>query len=120
LIVLDDIPYGFGARFQREKGCLPGAHKSFRQEICDILNNPNEDAPQVCFLTRVAGSGKSAVAHLIIRLYNEQKRLGSSYCFTSTDVASHNPKNLFSTIARDLSDHNPQYKAALWEVVKDD
>jgi len=114
------MPYAFGARFEREKGCLPGTRKSFLQEICDILNNPDEDAPRVCFLTGVAGSGKSAVAHSIARLYDEQKRLGSSYCFASTDVASRNPKNLFSTIARDLSDHDPQYKAALWEVVKDD
>ena len=113
------MPYACGARFEREKGCLPGTRESFLQEICDILNNPNEDAPRICFVTGVAGSGKSAVAHSIARLYDEQKRLGSSYCFSSTDVASRNPKNLFSTIARDLSDHDPQYKAALWEVVKD-
>ena len=74
----------------------------------------------MCLLTGVAGSGKSAVAHSIARLYDGQKRLGSSYCFTSTDAANRNPKNLFSTIARDLSDHDPQYKSALWKVVKDD
>jgi len=114
------MPYAFGARFEREKGCLPGTRESFLQEICDILNNPDEDAPRVCFLTGVAGSGKSAVAHSIARLYDGQKRLGSSYFFASTGVACRNPKTLFSTIARDLSDHDPQYKAALWEVVKDD
>jgi hypothetical protein len=27
---------------------------------------------------------------------------------------------MFSTIARDLSDHDPQYKSALWDIVKDD
>ena len=118
-IDLNDMPYASGAGFEWEKGCLPGTRESIIRDICDVLNNPNEDAPRVCLLTGVAGSGKSAVAHSIARLYDEQKRLGSSYCFSSTDVASRNPKNLFSTIARDLSDHDPQYKTALWRVVKD-
>jgi hypothetical protein len=114
------MPYAFGARFEREKGCLAGTRESFLQEICDVLNNADEDAPRVCLLTGVAGSGKSAVAHSIARLYDEQNRLGSSYCFASTDVANRNPRNLFSTVARDLSDHDPQYKSSLWQVVKDD
>ena len=112
------MPYALGARYAEEKGCLPGTRESLLAEIYDILNNPNEDAPRVCLLTGVAGSGKSAVAHSIARLYDGQKRLGSSYCFASSDVASQNPKNIFSTIARDLSDHDPQYKFALLEVVK--
>ena len=114
------MPYAFGARFEQEKGCLPGTRESFLGEICDVLNNADEDAPRVCLLIGVAGSGKSAVAHSIARLFDGQKRLGSSYCFASTDVANRTPKNLFSTIARDLSDHDPQYKSALWQVVKDD
>lgn len=116
---LKDIPYAHGARYAQEKGCLPGTRKSILQVILDILNDPGEDAPRVCLLTGVAGSGKSAIAHSIARLYDQQERLGSSYCFSSTDVARRNPENLFSTIARDLSDHDPQYKSALWGVVKD-
>jgi hypothetical protein len=114
------MPYAFGARFEQEKECLPGTRESFLREICDVLNNADEDAPRVCLLTGVAGSGKSAVAHSVARLYDGQKRLGSSFCFTSTDVANRNPKNLFTTIARDLCDRDPQYKSALWQVVKDD
>ena len=114
------MPYAFGARFEQEKKCLPGTRESLLQEIYAILNNPDENAPRVCLVTGVAGSGKSAVAHSIAQLYDGQKRLGSSYCFASTDVANRNPKNLFSTIARDLSDRDPQYKSALWQVVKND
>ena len=112
------MPYA-EARYVREKGCLPGTRESLIREICDILNDPAEDAPRVCLLTGVAGSGKSAVAHSIARLYDGQKRLASSYCFASTDVKNRNPRNLFATIARDLCDHDPQYKSALWRVVKD-
>ncbi|KAF8549975.1 WD40 repeat-like protein, partial [Imleria badia] len=119
-IDLNDMPYAFGARYAQEKGCLPGTRESFLSDICGVLNNPDEDAPRVCLLIGVAGSGKSAVAHSIARLYDGQKRLGSSYFFASTDAARRNPQNLFSTIARDLSDHDPQFKAALWGVVKED
>ena len=113
------MPYARGARYAEEKGCLLGTRESLIREICDTLNDPAEDAPRVCLLTGVAGSGKSAVAHSIARLYEEQERLGSSYCFSSADVAMRNPRNLFSTIALDLSDHDSQYKYALWKIVKD-
>ena len=118
-IKLNDMPYASGARYTQEKGCLPGTRESVLREICDILNNPAEDAPQVCLLTGVAGSGKSAIAHSIARLYDGQKRLGSSYCFSSSDVARRNPQNLFTTIARDLADQDHQFKSALLGIVKD-
>ena len=119
-IDLDRLPYAEGARFQWEKGCLPGTREAFLKEICDMLNNPDEDAPRVCLLTGVAGSGKSAVAHSVARLYDGQKRLGSSFCFSRTDVAHRNPTNLFTTIARDLSYRDPQYMAGLCQVLKND
>ncbi|KAF8557376.1 hypothetical protein OG21DRAFT_308221 [Imleria badia] len=118
-IDLNDMPYAFGARYDPGRGCLPGTQESFLRNICDILDNPDKDTPRVCLLTGVAGSGKSAVAHSIARLYDERKRLGSSFFFARADVASRNPKTLFRNIARDLSDLDPHYKSALWEVVKD-
>ncbi|KAF8555286.1 hypothetical protein OG21DRAFT_1483959 [Imleria badia] len=118
-IDLSDIPHAFDARFDPEKGCLPATRQSLISEIFDIIHDPKENAPQVCLLTGVAGSGKSAVAHTIAHIYNGQKRLGSSYFFAEAEIANRNPKYLFSTIARDLSELDPQYKSALWEVVKD-
>ena len=118
-IDLNDIPYAASARYVEEKECLPGTREGVIQEICDILNDPAEDAPRVCLLTAIAGSGKSAVAHPIARLYDGQQRLGSSYCFLRSDVVKRNPQNVFSTISRDLSDHDPEFKSALWKVVKD-
>ncbi|KAG6374093.1 hypothetical protein JVT61DRAFT_4736 [Boletus reticuloceps] len=116
---LNDMLYAFRARYAQEKGCLPGTRESFLTEICDFLNNVDEGASQVCLLTGVAGSGKSSVAHSIARLYDGQQQLGSSYCFVRSNVASRNPENLFSTITCDLVDHDPQYKSALWGIVKE-
>jgi hypothetical protein len=118
-IDLNDMPYTAGAGYVPEKGCLHGTREVVIREICDILNNPAKDAPRVCLLTGAAGSGKSAVAHSISRLYDGQKRLGSSYFFVRSDGAKRNPQNVFSTLSRDLSDHDPQFKSALWRVVKD-
>ncbi|KAG9310836.1 hypothetical protein JVU11DRAFT_8689 [Chiua virens] len=115
---LKDIPYALSARYVQEKRCLPGTREGIIQEICDILNNPDETAPRLCLLTGVAGSGKSAVAHSIAQLYDEQERLGSSYCFLRSDVAKRNPQNLFSTIACDLSEKDPQYRSELYRVVE--
>ena len=112
------MPYARGARYVQEKGCLPGTREAIIQDICNILNHTDENAPRVCLLTGVAGSGKSAVAHSIARLYDGQERLGSSYCFLRSDVTKRNPQNFFSTIALDLSDHDLQYKAELCRVVK--
>ena len=117
-IDLNDIPYARGARYVEEKGCLPGTRETIIQDICGVLNNPGEGGPRVCLLTGVAGSGKSAVAHSIARLYDGQKRLGSSYCFLRSDVTRRNPQNFFSTVALDLADHDPQYKTELCQIVK--
>ncbi|KAF8549958.1 hypothetical protein OG21DRAFT_1381002, partial [Imleria badia] len=107
-----------GASYDLGGGCLPGTRESLLRDICGILDNPDEHAPRVCLLTGVAGSRKSAVAHSIAQLYDERKQLGTSYFFSRTEIASRNPKTLFNTIARDLCDLDPQYKSALWEVVK--
>ncbi|KAG9308623.1 hypothetical protein JVU11DRAFT_11731 [Chiua virens] len=114
---LDDMPYAKGARHDQDKGCLTGTRDEVLRELREILSNPAEDAPRVCLLTGFAGSGKSAVAHSMARWFEGQKRLVSSYCFARTDVARRNPTNLFSTVARDLCDHNAEYKSALWKVV---
>ncbi|KAF8552958.1 hypothetical protein OG21DRAFT_1498054 [Imleria badia] len=114
----DSMLYSRASSYNLCMGCLPGTRQSFLRDICDILDNPDQDAP-LCLLTGVAGSGKSAVAHSIAQLYAKQKQLGSAYFFDKTDLANRNPNNLFSTIARNLAYRDPQYKSALWEIVKD-
>lgn len=64
-IDLNDMGYAFDARLYLKRGCLPRIRGPLLHEICDILDDPNEGAPQVCFLTGVTGSGKSAVAYSI-------------------------------------------------------
>ena len=96
VIDLSGIPYVLGTRYAQEKGCLARMRGSFLAEIRDVLNNLDKGAPRVCLLTGVVGSGKSAVAHTISRLYDRQKRPGSLYCFSRTDVTRESqPKKSF-------------------------
>ena len=118
-IDLSNMPYAFGARYAQEKGCLLGTQESVICKICDVLNNTDENGPQLCLLTGVASSGKSTIAHSIAQLYDRQKRLGLSYFFSSTNVAKRNTKNLFTTIACDLADLDRQFKLALCKIIRD-
>jgi hypothetical protein len=55
------------------------------------------------------------VAHTIAWLYNGQH--SPSYFFSRPNVRR-NPQNCFSTIVRDLSDQNGQFRVELWKSVK--
>jgi hypothetical protein len=118
-IDLSGIHYAEGARYYPEKGCLPGTRKEIIDEITQWINSPNGDAvPRIFFLSGVAGSGKSAIAHTIAQLFDQQGRLGSSYCFDCADQVNRRPSNLLSTIALDIADLDLQWKTSLGRIVK--
>ena len=113
------MPYAKGARFDAERGCLPGTREEIIEEIIQWINNSNGDvASRIFFLAGVAGSGKSAIAHTVAQQFAQLGRLGSSYCFDRADLANRNPRNLFSTIALNIADLDRQWKMSLCNVVK--
>jgi hypothetical protein len=119
-IDLNDMVYAEGARFDPEKVCLPHTRDDVIDEINRWINSPNGDEVQrIFYLSGVAGSGKSAIAHTIAHRYERLGRLGSSFCFDRADQANRRPDNIFSTIARDLADLDPQRKRTLWLTVKE-
>ena len=113
------MPYAKGARFDPAKGCLPGTRDVIINEIIRWVNSPNgDDVPRIFFLSGVAGSGKSAIAHTIANLFHGQKRLGSSYCFARADQANRRPDNLLSTIASNIADVDEHWRTSLDNIVK--
>src|ERR1700734_2354947 len=105
------MPYARGARFDPNKGCLPGTREKIIGEIIQWVNSPNADIiPRIFFLSGVAGYGKSAIAHTVARQFDGIGRLGSSY--------NRRPSNLFSTIALDIADLDHHWKKSLCNVVK--
>src|SRR6201996_5033718 len=113
-----EIPYGTGPRFMPEKGCLPGTRTAFLDFITNWVNDPGSERTLVLF--GQAGTGKSSIAHEISRRFNEMHRLTSSFIFLRKEQSKHEAYHLFTTLAHDLSDRYPSFKAALGMTVQGD
>src|SRR6266403_4860313 len=74
-----EIPYGFGSRFDPDKGCLLGTREAFLEFIVNWVNDPTSEHSLILF--GQAGTGKSSIAHEIARLFNKAHRLTSSFIF---------------------------------------
>ena len=85
-------------------------------EISDWVND--RSSPAIYLLIGPHGSEASAAAHVIARRFDAISRLGSSYCLARNRQSQQRPTNLFSTIARDLADHDPEFMACLGGIVK--
>jgi hypothetical protein len=101
-----------------EKGCLPGTRTAFLDFIVSWVNDSGSETTLVLF--GQAGTGKSSIAHEIARRFNEMHRLTSSLIFLRKEQSEHKAYRIFTTLARDLSDRYPSFKAALGRVVQDD
>ena len=119
-IDLNDIPYADGARFAGTSHCLPGTREEILDRIQALLaGTADEEIPRIVLLTGVAGYGKSAVASTIAERFEERQRLGSSFFFNRNVDNQNHVGNLFTTIARDIADANPEIKEKLWSTIKD-
>lgn len=112
------------------RGCLEGT----RTEVVDAIVNwaiggdPPANPPsylkalvpqtRVLWLCGLAGEGKSSIAIAVAKKARAVGHLGSMYGFQSTNQAALNPKNLFSTISRDLADHDVSWKLRLLEIIR--
>src|SRR6266702_3222155 len=112
-----EIPYGTGSRFTPEKGCLPGTRMAFLDFIVNWVDNPDSERSLVLF--GQAGTGKSSIIHEIAHRFDKMHRLTSSFIFLRKEQSRREAYHLFTTLARDLSDRYPSFRAALGEVIKD-
>ncbi len=88
---------------------------AFLDFIVNWVDNPDSERSLILF--GQAGTGKSSIAHEIARRFDKMHRLTSSFIFLRKEQSK--PYHLFTTLARDLSDRYPSFKAALGEVIKD-
>lgn len=112
------MPYAAGAGINPEKSCLPGTRETILEEIFNWVNDSGKKT-NIFFLSGVAGSGKSSIAHTVAQHFQALGRLGSFFCFDRSHEAERRHELCFSTIARDLADAYPQQKRALQKVIKD-
>ncbi|KAG2154143.1 uncharacterized protein EDB93DRAFT_184093 [Suillus bovinus] len=112
---LDAMHYAIGASIESQKMADTPPQTEIVESITSWVNQNDE---QIYLLLGPEGTGKSIIACSIARQFGAIMRLGSSYFFSRVAKDKRNATNLFSTIARDLADHDPQYMKALWGTVK--
>jgi hypothetical protein len=113
------MTYAEGAGLDTGKQCLPGTRTEIISEITNWINSTEDNVKRVLWLSGPAGKGKSAIAHTIANWFNDVGGLGSCYCFDRQRDADRRHEKIFSTIARDLADRDPEMRRALAEAVKD-
>jgi NACHT domain len=111
-----ELPYKGGWRFGAEKRCLPGTREDFLDHIVKWVENPESKRGLV--LLGQAGTGKSSIAHEVARRFDDVC-LGCYFAFLRKGQQKDEAYQLFTTIARDLSDRDLAFKHALGRVVKD-
>ena len=95
--------YAKGAGCMPEHGCMTATREEIIQEITDWVNLPSADVQQFCWLSGMAGTGKSAIAHTLALRFKEIKRLGSAFFFDANVKEERRISHLFSTMAVDLA-----------------
>ncbi|KAG2339588.1 hypothetical protein BDR05DRAFT_614424, partial [Suillus weaverae] len=81
-------------------------------------NSTGDNVPRVLWLSGPAGKGKSAIAHTIAKWFGDVGGLGSCYSFDRQREADRRHEKIFSTIARDLADRDPEMRRALADAVQ--
>jgi Cdc6-like AAA superfamily ATPase len=112
-----ELPCKGGWRFGDEKRCLPGTREDFLRYIVNWVEN--HESQRALLLLGQAGTGKSSIAHEVARRF-ENKCLGSFFAFVRKEGFKDEAYQLFTTLARDLSDRYPPFKLALGRVLKND
>jgi NACHT domain len=110
------LPYAGGRPFGDRKRCLPGTREAFLEYITKWVENPGSE--QGLVILGQAGTGKSSIAYEVARLF-EKKCLGSYFAFRRKEGSKDKAYQLFTTLARDLSNYSPAFKLALGRVIKD-
>jgi NACHT domain len=113
--IIRGLPYAGGWPFA-DKRCLEGTRRDFLDYISKWVKNPKSERTLV--ILGQAGTGKSSIAHEVARRF-KKACLGSYFAFRRGEESKGKAYQLFTTLARDLSDHNPSFKLALGKALKE-
>ncbi|KAG2338271.1 hypothetical protein BDR05DRAFT_848415, partial [Suillus weaverae] len=115
---LSGMTYAEGAGLDTRKQCLQGTRTEILSQITEWVNSTGDNVPRVLWLSGPAGKGKSAIAHTIAKWFKDVGGLGSCYSFDRQREADRRHEKIFSTIARDLADRDPEMRQALADAVQ--
>ncbi|PPQ93483.1 hypothetical protein CVT25_008477, partial [Psilocybe cyanescens] len=114
---LNSMPYAGGAGLDTRKICLDGTREAILDEITAWINDTEKNTARIYWLHGNAGTGKSSIAHTIANRFKELRRLGSCYCFDRNEMAQERHKKIFTTISRDIAEHDKEIRRELTAAV---
>ncbi|KAF9234907.1 hypothetical protein BU15DRAFT_78538 [Melanogaster broomeanus] len=99
--------------------CLPGTRLELLARLAEWADNP-ATGQRVCWLSGVAGSGKSAIAQSIAEQYARQNRLAASFFFSRKEISRRTAQRLFPTLASQMLVFAPSIKPAIIDALNED
>ncbi|KAF8669630.1 NACHT domain [Rhizoctonia solani] len=104
----------YDSRLSEEVGrraCTKQTRMKVLSDLSDWSLNP--DAPNICWLNGMAGTGKTTVAYTFAKTLKARKVLGASFFCTRTSGECRDVGQIIPTIAYQLADYSPSFRSAL-------
>ncbi|KAH7925768.1 WD40 repeat-like protein [Leucogyrophana mollusca] len=98
--------------------CLPGT----RVDVLGRISNwvEQSDNPSICWLSGMAGSGKSAIAQSVAEKYAGEKRLAASFFFSRRELERSSTQHFFPTLASQIMTFIPSVRPTIIDTLNDD
>ncbi|KIJ46245.1 hypothetical protein M422DRAFT_250289, partial [Sphaerobolus stellatus SS14] len=107
--IKEEFPADVHSRMAPNKGCLPETRKNTLEKLSEWVNDTSQS--RVLFLLGGAGTGKSAIAHTIARLFSN--RLGAFFRFDRNHLATNQAHWFFSSIINRLANWDKNFRRGL-------
>ncbi|KAH7886710.1 hypothetical protein F5I97DRAFT_1869601 [Phlebopus sp. FC_14] len=99
--------------------CLPGTRLGLLERLTEWVDD-RDSGQRICWLSGLAGSGKSAVAQTVAEKYASQHRLAASFFFSRKEMARRTAQRFFPTITCHLLTFAPSITPAIVDALSDD
>lgn len=110
-IVLAGLSPAKDATWNPSLACMEGTRSSLLENISSWIHTDSEVA-RILLLTAPPGAGKTAIAHTVARDATETT-VTLSFFFDRTSSDRNNPRQLVSTLVRDLAGHDLQFRTSV-------
>ncbi|KAF9505348.1 hypothetical protein BS47DRAFT_1385977 [Hydnum rufescens UP504] len=119
---LPQAPYAAhdSVRKDAPSSCLKNTRVAILDEILTWLGSANGEGPPVCWLSGLAGIGKSTIAKTIAERAPEKATLGATFFFSRNDKALEDHRLVLPTLAFQLAQSDSAFKEAIIDALRQD
>lgn len=116
---MSTLPYVIDALYnsgEEEGTCLLGTRTCLLRSIEAWIDSPDEG--NICWLTGIAGGGKSTFARTIARTYDYRKELAGSFLFSRGGGDKSDGHKLITTLAHMLAERIPSTRPYMFDAIQ--